>query len=245
MKKIFFILISVFLISCSTFADTTVSAEGTVADFCANVKKIHFNEAQTDLIGVHNILFIGDSISYGAGASRMENSFAYIAGSFMMCFIPNSLFWNASVGGQTSVSGSTQFNTCPFIPDIIFVHFGMNDCISFSKEQYKNYMQEIISVSKQKNPNIKIILISTIIPSLNDWHNITRISRLPEYEEALYELKNENTNISVVPLMSFSAVMINNGAFPNTYTADSVHPTDTMHRLMAIECLKTVGFNYW
>lgn len=245
MKRFILILFCILLFGC-TYADTPINANGTLAQTYAGVEQIHFNETQTNINGVRNILVIGDSISYGTGASNMINSFAYIMGGYMMCFISNALYWNASVGGQTTTQGLAQLNSCPFVPDILFIHFGMNDCVYLTTENYKANMRGIIERAKEINPRIKIVLISTIIPAINFYHSTEKIKLLPQFENALYELKSEYSNISVTPLMSYSAVMINNGCAVSGYmTGDGVHPNDTMHRLMAIECLRTIGlWNY-
>lgn len=241
MKKLLAILFGCLLISCSSFADTTIPVDGTLAEFFAGIHEVHLTEAQTDVIGATKYLVIGDSISYGTGAEPLTRGFACVASAVMMVNNPGSTYYNASIGGRTSRDGIAMLNSCPFVPDVIIVNFGMNDGAYITTEEYRINMTAIIARAKEINPDVKILLCSPIIPGISIYHNLTTIHKFPVMENILFDIAEANTNVFVVPLTSYSAVLINAGCTPAGYTTDTVHPTVTMHQLMAIEVCKTVG----
>lgn len=240
MKKYFIFLFCIILIACNNFIKSDINEN--LLKFCNEVQKLFYNETQTNFDEVNNVLVIGDSISYGYAASVENMKFCNLIKNELSKSISNLNFYNASVGGASAQQGIEQINTCNFIPDMVFVHFGMNDCSVFSKDEYQNNMQQIINRIKELNSDTKIILISTLIPDVGDWITLDKIQKLPFYEESLYELKELNTNVSVVPMTSYTIMMIKNGIGPSKYLiSDKIHPNDYMHWAIYQECMKTIG----
>ena len=127
------------------------------------------------------ILFQGDSITDGARyksrASEWDknhqigHSYVYIITGLLGLKYPERHFEfiNRGISGNAAsdLLARWQTDTLEKEPDVLSVLVGVNDCVRESKKQspdlsaaeYEEYYRKILTQSREKNPNIKLILL--------------------------------------------------------------------------------------
>lgn len=112
-----------------------------------------------------NIVFLGGSITWGAGADCYEKSYTYLTEQFFKSRLAGRKVnaYNAGISGTGSRVGVFRLNrdVLSLNPDIVFIEYAVND----SKEAVKDEEQVIASMEYivrrlvLQNPNIKIVLL--------------------------------------------------------------------------------------
>lgn len=122
-----------------------------------------------------HILLFGDSIAAGANASGKSDASPYLP-SWGVLFV-NQLkshyathirFTNTAVGGQNSKWGEAQALTAVAAhhPDLVVIAFGMNDGTGkMPAGEFKEHIASIMKQTREVNPNVEFILVSTMLPN--------------------------------------------------------------------------------
>lgn len=119
----------------------------------------------------------------------------------------------------------------PLKPDLVIIDFGMNDFWAFKPDEYKKYIQTIISKVKAANPDTEFLLISNmkfdpkyILDS--DRNKSFYVSNLEGYSQALRQLETTGIiNLDMTTLSGFiyarkkAKDCISNPLHPNDYMA--------------------------
>ena len=178
---------------------------------------------EAPLLSNDRILAMGDSLTYGYGASSTQSYPSKLSTLTGLDVI------NAGINGETSSEGLKRLNKV--LEDhsikLMLLCFGGNDIIQRkSMQALKSNLKEMIHIAKAKK--IKVLLIS--VPNVS----LFGLSPLSLYEEIADE---EN-----IPLASgiLSDILGN-----PSYKSDQIHPNALGYKLMAEKvyiCLKDEGF---
>ena len=177
-----------------------------------------------------NIVFLGGSITEGAGASKRENCYAEKVSSWLKQNLSHSKTvncFNKGVGGTDSKYGLLRLSrdVSSLNPHLVFIEFAVND----NGNDHRKYMESIVrSLAVASNPYI-IFLYTTNA----DYTTVT------SYHENV-------ANHYGIPQISLKEALkdelCGNNAKDEGYLVDSVHPTDKGYDVYfrkIISCLET------
>lgn len=210
------------------------------------------------------LMVFGDSISTGANSTGVINVYPYadswpnaVHQALEAQYEMEIGFLNKSVGGWTSENAIKSTESIGWVngvqisqkgiggvleempsykPDLVILGFGMNDAsIGISKKTYKLYMQRIISLIRERNPECEFILLGTMIANpkaLNQSKN--QIS----YYEKLEELAVENEGVACVNIGQMHVEMLERGKKYVDMTGNNVnHPNDFLAAIYSMNIL--------
>lgn len=184
----------------------------------------------------------GDSITYGANASRLSNVSPYqdpyvglFSEGLFRRFGSVVQMINHAVGGKNSEWGieNVDFLVNDYAPDLVLLAFGMND-LKWSAEVFAGNMRTMIDRIRSKYPTCEIILVSTSTPNplLTD-------ARAPFYGEQCFQKRELDqvaaayTGIAVADITGMQAFLHSRKRFIDTTGNNVNHPNDFFHRLYA------------
>jgi lysophospholipase L1-like esterase len=161
------------------------------------------------------IVTTGDSVMAGCSTSGYFNHEPYTETFMEMVkdgletkYNGNVTLVNKAVGGKTSTWGATDSHIAELTaqnPDILFVHFGINDCGSgASKNMYKDNIEYIIMKVHDALPDCEIVLIKAFTPHPTSYDTY----RLEDYWEKLDGLCAEYENVTALDMYSQSTEML-------------------------------------
>ncbi len=204
-----------------------------------------------------DIVFIGDSITYGASASgcigyemqpRMpiwtDMSVSALSNNYKNRKI-NSL--NLAVGGTSLLGTGENDGENQFIramtadPDLLVIGFGMNDCAS-PVSAFMAKLNELIARAKKINPDIEIVLVSSMLRNNYEVYSRDAYNKnLIDYEQAMLGI--ETTGVAVMDMTQMHQDMLLNKTYRYyDYTGNNInHPNDFLVRAYAQVFLKTLG----
>lgn len=120
-----------------------------------------------------NAVLYGDSISWGANASKMGNTAPYQA-SYGELFIEalcrrwgsHIHFTNSAIGGQETQWGLQYLDAmvADYDPDLVLLAFGMNDGAK-SPEEFGANIRAMVERLRAKKPETEFLLIATSTPN--------------------------------------------------------------------------------
>jgi lysophospholipase L1-like esterase len=206
------------------------------------------------------ILFQGDSITdgnrYKSKASEWDknhqigHSYVYIiTGLLGMQYPERGLeFVNRGISGNTAGELEMRWQTdaLDIEPDVLSVLVGVNDCVrasthavkDLSASQYEESYRSILRQSREKNPELKIILLEPF--AYTDTQNIenAEIRRaILRTEQKIVRRLAEEFDAIFIPLQELfdKARTVRE---PSYWLWDGTHPTEAGHALIAKEFLK-------
>ena len=247
--------------------DPTVSAEGTLAmvkaltEVGAEVKFTPYFDnkhnawtqgfAEPDMLqwlydhvkGKAKLAFVGDSITWGAGASdRLGTSYVPLVKDALE---DNYIIGNFGVSGVSALySAVSPWIDTPeaklayeFKPDVLHIMLGTNDIKNenwdMGRDSFKDDYKKIIDGFKALNPNLKVYVG---IPPRIHKENVfgTRSPKILEEEgiPRIYEIAAE---IGAQTINYFDPTKDKPECF-----ADFLHPNDEGHKILAEEALKVI-----
>lgn len=208
------------------------------------------------------ILFQGDSITDGARyksrASEWDknhqigHSYVYILTGLLGVNFPEKdlRFVNKGVSGNavTDLLSRWQTDALDIAPDVLSVLVGVNDCMrecgktapDLSASAYEENYRKLLKVSREKNPDLKIILLEPFA-HIEGQQNMgasetVRRAILRSEQKAVRRLAKE-FDAFFVPLQdAFDEAMTLRE--PAYWIWDGTHPTEAGHALIAREFLK-------
>lgn len=211
-----------------------------------------------------NLFIYGDSISTGANSTGYLKVYPYaeswpeaVCSGLEKQYQTKINFLNKSVGGWTSENaikisesigwvGGVQIsqpgiagtlNEMPdYKPDLAILGFGMNDATNgIGRKSYKTYMQRIMTVIRQRNPQCEFILLGTMIANPKAYN---QSKGQIEYFNELEALARENNGTVAVNIGRMHADMLKKGKRYVDMTGNNVnHPNDFLASVYAMNIL--------
>ena len=208
------------------------------------------------------ILFQGDSITdgnrYKSKASEWDknhqigHSYVYMIAGLLGMQYPERGFAFVNRGISGNIAGELakrwQTDALDIDPDVLSVLIGVNDCVrasthavkDFSASKYEEDYRRILRQSREKNPELQIILLEPF--AYTEIQNIENSS--PEIRRVI--LKSEQKIVRRLA-KEFDAVFVplqevfdeaRKVREPQYWLWDGTHPTEAGHALIAREFLK-------
>lgn len=140
----------------------------------------------------------GDSVAEGCSASAKLNHDPYMPSYFDLTIAALEKEYagtvephNIAIGGQTSALAPKQVDqTIAFKPDVMFLHFGLNDTGGVSEQAFRDNIEEYITAVHEKNPETEFVFIKCsrandnwVSPEKLEryWDKMDRLARLYDY----------------------------------------------------------------
>lgn len=178
--------------------------------------------ARRDVSGVRTILAIGDSLTDGYGLSRSQAYPALLAEKLRKAGYKYDVI-NAGVSGDTTGGGLrriSKFSSQKI--DILIVELGINDAFrGVPVEQMRANLQGIIDRTRERNPDVKIIIAGMQLPLYG------ADSYVRAFGEMFSELAEKN-GAGLVPYLLQGV-----GGDPSLNLPDRIHPNAAGQRVLA------------
>ncbi|MGZ0654110.1 SGNH/GDSL hydrolase family protein [Coraliomargarita sp. W4R72] len=151
------------------------------------------------------IVLLGDSISFGASASRAKPPFVpgwgdlFIRG-LRQRFDSDITFVNRSRGGGSTGWGQkvAPAFVVPEAPDLCIIAFGMNDANGTSTKVYLRNTKAIMDLVREGNPTVEFILVASMVRN-EKWRSL---QPMDTYLDALKTLESDSVVVADVWSMS-------------------------------------------
>ncbi len=168
------------------------------------------------------ILFFGDSLTAGYGLSR-EQAFPALVEKRLNEMGGNYTIINAGLSGETSAGGKSRIDWILKRPiDIMVLELGANDGLrGLPLEQTRQNLQAIIDKTKEKNPDVKIIIAGMMVPP----------NMGPEYAENFQKIFPELAKKNDATLLPFLLDGVAGDKSLNQ--PDGIHPNQEGHEIVA------------
>lgn len=179
------------------------------------------------------ILFLGGSITCGAGATVYDNGWACVAfdGIGKELYGEDVQMINAAISGTGSLVATyrLQEHVLKFCPDMVFIEFAVND-VSMAKSSAQlviSSLDYIVRSLVEVNPNVAITFVYT---TQSDGQNAS---------EAHHKVA-ERHGIPEIDLRAPLMAQINQGHAWEEYLKDGAHPNDNGHRFYGEQVVNAV-----
>ncbi|WP_178129171.1 SGNH/GDSL hydrolase family protein [Pseudomonas sp. ANT_J12] len=192
------------------------------------------------------VTFFGDSITLGANATDIyaaPNQPGYVG--LVMAYLNTQYpgLWeyrNNSVGGWSTKNAmsAVSYRVMDKKSDLVVLGFGMNDSNSISAIDYKHNLQNVISAIRSKQPNVPILLISSI--SANPDSSVQNRKLLLSYPKMMRGLTVENKNVALADVTETWLMILKNKRYLDLTGNGLNHPNDFGHRVIAEAVLAAV-----
>ena len=180
------------------------------------------------------IALLGDSISFGASASKSHPPYLPGWGELMIRGLRSRYqseitFVNPSRGGANSGWGKkvTPNFIVPEKPNLFIIAFGMNDA---NATPVKNYIANIKTIMERvvtENPGVEFILVASMLRNKN-WRSLTPMNG---YLAALKTLETEQ--VAIADVWSVSEHILKTKRYCDISGNHVNHPNDFMVRVYA------------
>lgn len=174
-----------------------------------------------------NLVFFGGSITWGAGATCYEKSWASLVTEYLRHRLaPAELkVFNAAISGTGTAFGVFRLgqHVLPLEPDLIFVEFAVNDSAAamLDRSQVLATLDYIIRTLLIANPQIRIVLLYS---AMKDWFACA----------AVHEEIARRFNILSIDLQSHFRSLVESSRYTwEQLMVDDVHPSDLGHEIYA------------
>lgn len=148
---------------------------------------------------------------------------------------------NRAAGGSTSAWGREHARELVNSkqPDFVILAFGMNN-MQQEPEEFKEDILAIIATIRLANPNCEFLLVSPMVPN-PEIHGF-RKNKLPDQEQALYQIQSSYTGIAVAPIHSIFLELLQRGKHYLELSGNCInHPNDFSIRIYAQAILSCLG----
>jgi len=204
--------------------------------YCKAIAGVIIMTALTASGSEKKILFFGDSIATGVGASAKNKRFSSVLTRKLNTSFNNYKEINLAVSGSTLI-GSSFFKILPKAiavkPDIFVIQYGTNDnAIGHSSARFLYFYRQTVRKIKKELPGTKVVCM-TICPSWN--HYNSNFTWLNLVNTGIQEIAAEE---NVLLAKNFYALKNSKRLFP-----DRIHPNDEGHKLMAEAVYKAIKNN--
>ncbi|MCI8611748.1 MAG: SGNH/GDSL hydrolase family protein [Clostridiales bacterium] len=203
-----------------------------------------------------NVVFFGDSITGGANASSYRDLYPYaqwwnqqIVSKLEETYGCTNIFdYYSSVGGSTAsgMVSAVQDSVIQYAPDLVFIAFGMNDCMNESQSSdgslkrvraaYKAAIEQMVQQVRAQYPDCEFVLVSPFYANpfchYQSYFNACR--------DVLIELESVYIGVVCADVTSMQASMLEYKDYLDFSGDNMCHPNDFMSRLYAQVCLETI-----
>ena len=178
--------------------------------------------ARRDVSGVRTILMLGDSLTDGYGLSRSQAYPALIAQKLRAAGYKFDVI-NVGVSGDTTAGGLRRLpKYLTRKIDILVLALGINDAFrGVAVEQIRANLQAIIDRTRERNPNVAIVLAGMQLPLYG------ADSYVRTFGEMFKELAEKN-HAALIPYLLAGV-----GGDPSLNLPDRVHPNAAGQRILA------------
>ena len=168
------------------------------------------------------IVLLGDSIAAGLGVEPSEAFPSLLQERIREKGLPYELV-NASVSGDTTAGGLRRL---PWLQrrkiDVLVIELGGNDGLrGLSPEQTRTNLEKIVSLAREKNPGVRIVLAGMQMPS----------SMGADYAKKFRELFATVAMEQKAELIPFLLEGV--GGRPEMNQPDRIHPNPAGHKIVA------------
>lgn len=203
-----------------------------------------------------NVVFFGDSITGGANSSSYRNVYPFaeywneqIIRKLEETYGCTNIAAYYSAEGGSSSSGmvsTVDKNVIRYAPDLVFIAFGMNDCMNESqasdgsmgrvREQYKNAINQMIQRVRGQYPDCEFVLVPSFYGNIHCHYR----SYYDACRDALLELEDTYAGVVCADITSMHASLLEFKDYLDFSGDNMCHPNDFMARLYAQICLETI-----
>jgi lysophospholipase L1-like esterase len=190
------------------------------------------------------LLAFGDSISLGGNASKVQGTWPYqpAFGELVAWAIERQsgskvTFMNHSRGGAGAVFGASQAAAQVgwFKPDVVLLHYGMNDRRDERRATYQAAMEQIIDTVRKDSPDTEFILVTSIV---NNPKQPTGLGPIQDIRDRA--LKISRPGLAFVDFTSTHLELLKHKNYLDTSGNGANHPNDLIHRLYAQRILEVI-----
>lgn len=192
------------------------------------------------------ITAIGDSVLEGCSSSGsfdrepfMPNFMTLTQEGLSEYYGSEVLLTNLSVGGTMSAWGCNPTNIADIIssaPDVLFIHFGINDCGGgTSPNAYRDNIELLILSVREALPGCEFVLLTAFAPNENAYDQI----RFEDYWKKLRLLESNHSGVKVIDLWSLSQTMLETKIFEDVTGNGINHVNDFSARVYLMSILST------
>jgi len=186
-----------------------------------------------------SVMLSGDSITYGANASKVVDSPPHqppypelLAAGLESVHGSHVVVYNNGQGGWRASRGrlhAERFRLGKQQPDLVIIAYGMNDLSARDPEQYREDVEGIMEVIRQDSPETEFILIATMIGN-PEWSRLPR-GQFARYQQALKELSGPG--VAFADMTSIWQELLERKGYYDTTGNGVNHPNDYGHRIYA------------
>lgn len=191
-----------------------------------------------------NMTIIGDSVGEGCSSSGYMKHTPYMPPFIELVqrglqekYQTTVNLQNKSKGGETSSWGADDRQIAAVAetqPDILFVHFGINDCgAGASQNLYYDNLQKMILSLSASCPNTEIVLIKCFTPETWTYNG----DLLEKYCNKIDRLCEENGNVYQLDMYTLSTQMLTVKSYMDVTANGINHINDYTTRLYAMSIL--------
>ncbi len=207
-----------------------------------------------------NILFYGDSITFGWNSSALsdaspflpdwgkltvlglKNRYGYtkvVEGDEAFSGIGNIRYINTAVSGTSAVWGleNIQNNVVRYSADIVFIAFGMNNP-KMDPAAFKDTLCKMIFEIRKDNSDCNIVLVATTHPNPNI---VCTRGHREAFVPVLHQIKNELGNITVSDMTTLHTRLLFVKPYHHMTGNNINHPNDFLMRQYAIMALHALN----
>ncbi len=183
-------------------------------------------------------VFLGGSITQGAGASDISKNYVSQVGEYLKTAFAGKTvnYVNAGIPGTDSQYGYYRLTSdvLSYKPDIVFIEFSVNDHYNDRKKEnsearsrVKGYMEGIIRRLAAEENAPAVIFVNTTDDTINKGTEYSFVD--------VYETLCEQYGIKAIDLESYvrSGNYVTASGAENTILGDGTHPNDTGYKLYA------------
>lgn len=186
-------------------------------------------------------LFTGDSITHGALHTKGWRSFAEIFAERVRFEArrPRDIVVNTGISGDTTAGlvPDLEWRVLRFKPDVVFVMFGMNDCVK--GPDLPAYEANLRTITAAVRAQGGIPVMMRVNPAIPGSPRAKVVARLGDYMEAAAKVAREERLILVDHFGDWNREPGKIRAMMN----DDIHPNALGHQEMAIRILRAVGLH--
>lgn len=191
------------------------------------------------------LAFVGDSITEGANASKFvgvppfQPSYAELTAANLHAAETR----NFAVGGTGCLHGIIHLESWlnDFLPDLMFVAYGMNDLTGMTPAKFRSSIMELISIARRYNPVMEFVLIGSM-PGNAEW-KCTPPAATRAFAGELDALAKTDAGIAFIDIGGYWEKYFANKKFWDLTGNGVNHPNDFGHRFYAETIADALALN--
>lgn len=188
------------------------------------------------------IVLNGDSISFGANATKVINVSPYMPNFGELLYNQITIHYGKQISYVNTSRGGMDINwavenveeniNC-YDADLVILGFGMNDGAK-SPELFEGKVRELIGLVREKNPDCEFILIATSLPN-----PVLTDKRAPfcgnqrYFLEKLQNIELDTTGVAVANITDAHRYLLTKKRFIDLTSNHVNHPNDFFYRIHA------------